>query len=96
MLVLISYDVNTASEGGQKRLRQVAKECQNYGQRVQNSVFECLLTEAQYVQLKATLEHIVDMKNDSILFYLLGKNWKRNVIRVGKKTSYDATEALVI
>lgn len=96
MLVLITYDVDTTTKAGEKRLRKVAKECVNYGQRVQNSVFECLITEAQFVGLKATLEAVINNTTDSIRFYFLGNNWQRRIERIGKETSYDPTEALII
>lgn len=96
MLVLVTYDVDTTSKKGERRLRKVAKECVNYGQRVQNSVFECLLTEAQFVILRNTLKCIIDGKTDSIRFYFLGKNWQRRVEYIGKKTSFDMTDELII
>ena len=96
MMILITYDVDTVSEKGQKRLRQVAKVCLNYGQRVQNSVFECILNEMQFVKLKHELEFIIDLKLDSIRFYVLGNNWKRRVESIGKKTSVDFTGELII
>lgn len=96
MLVLITYDVDTTSKEGERRLRKVAKECVNYGQRVQNSVFECLLTEAQFVILRNTLKCIIDGQTDSIRFYFLGKNWQRRVEYIGKKTSFDMTDELII
>jgi CRISPR-associated protein Cas2 len=96
MFVLITYDVNITSPGGQKRLRLVAKTCLNYGKRVQNSVFECVLNEAQYVLLKHSLESIIDNTDDSIIFYNLGKNWQRHVERIGKQTSVDVTGTLII
>ncbi len=96
MLVLITYDVDTTTKEGEKRLRKVAKECVNYGQRVQNSVFECLITEAQLVGLKATLASIIDDTTDSIRFYFLGSNWKRRVEKIGIETSYDPTDTLII
>lgn len=96
MLVLITYDVNTNTKEGEKRLRRVAKECLNYGQRVQNSVFECLLTEAQLTSLKAVLSSIIDKNCDSIRLYYLGNNWQRRVESLGKITSYDPTETIII
>ena len=96
MLILITYDVDTTTKAGEKRLRKVAKDCVNYGQRVQNSVFECLLTEAQFVSLKATLTSIINDSSDSIRFYFLGNNWQRKIEQVGRKTSYDPTETLII
>lgn len=79
MFVLITYDVNITSPHGEKRLRNVARVCLNYGKRVQNSVFECILTEAQFVVLRDQLKGIIDSDQDSIRFYMLGKNWKRKV-----------------
>ena len=96
MLILITYDVDTTTKAGEKRLRKVAKECVNYGQRVQNSVFECLITEAQLVGLKATLASIINDTTDSIRFYFLGSNWKRRIEKIGKDTSYDPTDTLII
>lgn len=96
MLILITYDVDTTTKDGEKRLRKVAKECVNYGQRVQNSVFECLLTEAQLVSLKAILSGIIDDNKDSIRFYFLGNNWLGMIEMLGKVTSYNPTEALII
>ncbi len=96
MLVLITYDVNTSTKAGERRLRRVAKECVNYGQRVQNSVFECLITEAQFVRLRASLEDIINDTTDSIRFYFLGNNWHRRVEKIGKETSFDPTETLII
>lgn len=96
MLILITYDVDTTTKAGEKRLRKVAKACVNHGQRVQNSVFECLLTEAQLVSLKAALTAIINETTDSIRFYFLGNNWQRKVEMIGKTTSFDPTEALII
>ena len=86
-MVLITYDVNTKSASGIKRLRKVAKQCVNYGQRVQNSVFECSLTPAQLVNLKTKLLEIIDQDHDSIRFYNLGKNWQNRVETIGKDDS---------
>lgn len=96
MLILITYDVNITSPAGQKRLRQVAKACLDYGKRVQNSVFECVLTEAQFVLLKDRLSEIINLSDDSIIFYKLGNNWKRHVERIGKDISVDVTDTLII
>lgn len=96
MLILVTYDVDTTTKEGEKRLRKVAKECINYGQRVQNSVFECLITEAQFVRLKAILKSIINNTTDSIRFYFLGNNWKRRIEMIGKETSYDPTDTLII
>lgn len=96
MMILITYDVETTSANGNKRLRQVAKACMNYGQRVQNSVFECVLSEAQFVILRSTIESIINYNQDSVRFYFLGKNWERKIISIGKKTSYNVNSDLII
>lgn len=96
MLVLITYDVDTISETGQRRLRKVAKLCQNYGQRVQNSVFECRLSEAQFVVLKNKLESIMNHDLDNIRFYFLGKNWKNRIESIGKQMVMDIDEELIV
>ena len=75
MMILVTYDVDTTSKAGEKRLRKVAKECVNYGRRVQNSVFECLLTEAQFCILKSTVDEIIDKELDSIRFYFIGNTF---------------------
>ena len=96
MNILVTYDVDTISEKGQKRLRQVARLCKNYGQRVQNSVFECDVTEAQYTILKDGLRVIIDEDLDSIRFYHLNKNKNRGIEVLGKTTSYDVNDAIII
>lgn len=96
MFVLITYDVNITSPHGEKRLRNVARVCLNYGKRVQSSVFECILTEAQFVVLRDQLKGIIDSDQDSIRFYMLGKNWKRKVETLGKDTGIDFTGELII
>ena len=96
MFILITYNVNITSPAGQKRLRQVAKACLDYGKRVQNSVFECVLTEAQFVLLKDRLSEIINLSDDSIIFYKLGNNWKRHVERIGKDNSVDVTDTLIL
>lgn len=96
MFVLITYDVNITSVNGAKRLRNVARVCKDYGKRVQNSVFECLLTEAQLVVLKNQLNKIIDKKQDSIRIYLLGKNWKNKVDNIGQNTGLDFSDELII
>ena len=96
MYILITYDVDTVSEKGQKRLRQVAKACKDYGQRVQNSVFECEVTEAQFVLLKGRIEEISDNKLDSIRFYFLKRNDQRRVLALGRETSFDISGSLII
>ena len=95
-MVLITYDVNTKTASGIKRLRKVAKQCVNYGQRVQNSVFECSLTPAQLVNLKTKLLEVIDQDHDSIRFYNLGKNWQNRVETIGKDDSYDPDKDLLI
>lgn len=96
MLVLITYDVNVTTETGKSRLRKVAKQCVNHGQRVQNSVFECLLDPAQFAELKHRLEGIVDPKTDSLRYYFLGNNWKNRVEHFGAKSAYDPEGVLMI
>ena len=96
MLILITYDVDTTTKAGEKRLRRVAKECVNYGQRVQNSVFECLLTEAQLLNLKSILSTIINDTTYSIRIYHLGSNWQNKIETLGKLTSFDPTETLII
>lgn len=95
MMVLITYDVNTETAAGQKRLRKVAKVCQNYGQRVQNSVFECLIDPAQLKQLQAALEKLIDKDKDSLRYYYLGDEWRRRVEHVGAKASLDLEGTLI-
>ena len=95
MLVLITYDVNTETASGKKRLRKVAKECQNYGQRVQNSVFEVLLDAAQLVVLKHELEKIIDTEQDSVRFYRLGNSYERRIETMGKRPRVEAGGALI-
>ena len=96
MFVLITYDVNITSPDGAKRLRKVSKACLDYGKRVQNSVFECVLTEAQFVTLKNRLKCLVDEEQDSVRFYLLGNNWKRRIETIGKNFGLDFTGELII
>ena len=96
MLVLVSYDVSTESEGGKKRLRRVAKACQGYGLRVQNSVFECVIDYGQAKELQNKLESIIDKDKDSLRFYFLGDNWKRKVLHIGAKAVTPMDEPLII
>ena len=96
MLVLITYDVSTQDTAGSRRLRNVAKACEAHGRRVQNSVFECLLTEAQFRELQHRLEQIIDAENDSLRFYLLGNNYQNKVLHVGAKQAYQPEETLLI
>lgn len=96
MMVLITYDVSTESEGGQRRLRRIAKLCQDFGQRVQYSVFECIVDPAQWATLKQRLIDEIDPEQDSLRFYSLGANWKRRVDHVGAKLAYDPEGPLII
>lgn len=96
MMVLITYDVCTQTYEGQKRLRQVAKTCENYGQRVQNSVFECLLDPQQLKQLQLHLQKIVDPAKDSLRYYRLGNNWHGKVEHYGAKQGYDPEGLMLI
>ena len=95
MMVLVTYDVNTESPGGKRRLRQVAKECVNYGQRVQNSVFECVLDPVQLAKLKHSLCNIMDPEKDSIRFYYLGANWENRIEHFGTKRGYNPEGLLI-
>jgi CRISPR-associated protein Cas2 len=95
MMVLITYDVNTETESGKKRLRKVSKKCQDYGQRVQNSVFECVIDPARLKMLQAALEKIIDPKVDSLRYYYLGDEWKGRVVHVGAKGSVDLEGTLI-
>ena len=96
MLVLITYDVNTEDAAGRRRLRQIAKQCVNYGQRVQNSVFECSLDAAQCKMLQAKLLDIMDAKKDSLRFYYLGNRYQNKVEHVGAKPGYEAEGILMV
>ncbi|MCU7937068.1 MAG: CRISPR-associated endonuclease Cas2 [Candidatus Thiodiazotropha sp. (ex Dulcina madagascariensis)] len=97
MLVLITYDVNVVSEGGQRRLRNIAKTCLDYGMRVQNSVFECEVTPAQFVVLKSELMDIFNAEKDSLRFYMLGKKGRRKVEHIGAKAVADPiNDALIL
>ena len=96
MLVLITYDVNTGDVGGRKRLRKVANECRDYGQRVQNSVFECLLDAAQCKQLQHKLRSIMDEEKDSLRFYYLGNNYETKTEHFGVKAGYNPEGVLMI
>ncbi len=96
MLVLITYDVSTQDAAGRKRLRKVAKECVNYGQRVQNSVFECILDASQLLLLKDRLTSMINEEEDSLRFYYLGNKYQTKVEHFGIKTSYEAEGTLMI
>ena len=96
MLILITYDVNTETDIGKRRLRNVAKICVKYGQRVQNSVFECILDEAQYRLVQHKLESIIDIEKDSLRFYNLGNKYKNKTEHFGVKPGYEAEGTLII
>lgn len=96
MLVLITYDVNTETAAGKKRLRQIAKQCVNYGQRVQCSVFECLLNAAQCRSLQATLCALMDPEQDSLRFYYLGNHYEKKIEHFGCKAAYSPEEPLIL
>lgn len=96
MLVLVTYDVNTADAAGRKRLRQISRQCVNYGQRVQNSVFECVMDAAKTRSVKNKLLSIIDPDRDSLRFYYLGNAYQAKVEHYGVKASYDAEGVLVI
>lgn len=96
MYILITYDVNTESNEGRRRLYKVAKLCKDYGQRVQNSVFECVLTEMQLTELKHKIETVIDSSQDSIRIYYLNKNQNRRIITLGKDTSIDVEGTLIV
>lgn len=96
MLVLITYDVNTETAAGRKRLRKVAKQCTNYGRRVQNSVFECILDNAQSITLKAILTEIIDENVDSLRFYYLGNKYQTKVDHVGVDRGIAVDDTLIL
>ncbi len=96
MLVLVTYDVNTETAEGRRRLRKVAKTCVDYGQRVQNSVFECLLDAAQYTMFKAKLSALIDPQSDSLRFYQLGNSYKHKVEHIGHAPDWPQDDVLLI
>lgn len=95
MLILVTYDVQTLTDGGKKRLRKVAKKCEEYGVRVQNSVFECIVNSTQLKQLEIALEEIIDPAVDSLRYYRLGKNYETKVRHVGAKTALKVEDPLI-
>lgn len=95
MLILVTYDVNTQDGAGRKRLRRVAKQCMNYGVRVQNSVFECVVDAAQLRMLKKALYDEIDVEKDSLRIYNLGERTKTNVEHLGAKTAIDVERELI-
>ena len=96
MLVLITYDVNTETAAGKKRLRKVAKVCTDYGQRVQNSVFECVMDAALCCTVEHRLEQIVDSEKDSLRFYYLGDHYKTKVEHFGAKPTFHVEDPLIV
>jgi len=96
MFVIVSYDVATSEKGGQRRLRRVAKACKDFGQRVQYSVFECIVDPAQWTVLKERLISEIDPQNDSLRFYYLGSNWQHRVEHVGAKEPLDQEGPLIV
>ncbi|MCB2188426.1 MAG: CRISPR-associated endonuclease Cas2 [Deltaproteobacteria bacterium] len=96
MMVLVCYDVNTENSAGRRRLRRVAKVCCNYGQRVQNSVFECLVDPALWTMMRASLMREADLETDSLRFYFLGANWRKRVEHQGAKPVFDPEGPLVV
>ena len=96
MYVLITYDVETSTLEGRRRLRHVARCCQNYGQRVQNSVFECELPESMFIQLRKQLTSIINSEKDSIRIYRLGKNYKSKIEHIGVDSSFDMSGMLIV
>ena len=96
MMVLVTYDVSTTTVGGSRRLRQVAKACRDFGQRVQLSVFEIEVDPAQWTRLRARLEGVIDKKTDSLRFYFLGANWERRIEHVGAKPAADLGGPLIV
>jgi|TARA_B100000315_G_C14118092_1_gene381235 CRISPR-associated protein Cas2 len=96
MMVLVTYDVSTETLDGNKRLRTLAKICKNNGQRVQKSVFECVIDPAQWVRFRGRLIETIKEEHDSLRFYFLGKNWKTRVEHVGAKPGYDPEGLLVV
>ena len=96
MMVLVSYDVNTQDGAGRRRLRRIARQCGNWGQRVQFSVFECLLDPAQWTALRAELLTIMDKEKDSLRFYLLGNHYENKIQHFGVKAGYDPNDTLIV
>ena len=96
MYILVTYDVDTTEKAGQRRLRRVAKACLDYGQRVQNSVFEADLDYSSFLKLKEKLTTLINPKTDSLRFYYLGNNWKRRVEHIGAKKTYNPEGVIII
>ena len=96
MMILVTYDVDTSTSEGAKRLRKVAKECVNFGHRVQNSVFECVVSDVQYKILFDNIRKIINKEQDSVRFYFLGKNWERHIVILGKDNTLNACYSLIV
>lgn len=96
MMVLVSYDVSTIDQQGKRRLRRVAKTCVDYGTRVQNSVFECVVDPATWIVLKTKLEKMFDPEQDSLRYYFLGANWDRRIEHHGKTPAVEVTDTLIL
>ena len=96
MLVLVTYDVNTETPQGRRRLRRVAKICVNKGQRVQQSVFECLVDNAQWIALRRQLMDEIEPELDSLRFYFLGNHWRTKIEHIGAKPSYDPEGPIIV
>ena len=96
MMVLISYDVSTIDVDGKKRLRRIAKECQNHAQRVQNSVFEANIEYGKFIKLKTNLLKIMDKERDSLRFYYLGNKWEKKIEHIGVKQTYNPEGVIII
>ena len=96
MYILITYDINVTTNKGQSRLRKVAKICVNYGQRVQNSVFECKVTEAELLKIKKQLEDVIDKETDSLRFYRLGENYDKKGQHIGAKQTYKFDDPMIL
>jgi len=96
MLVLITYDVSTGTTDGRRRLRAVARACEDYGQRVQYSVFECDIDPAIWTKLRSRLIETIDKDTDSLRFYMLGKEWRRRIEHIGAKPASDPDGLMLI
>lgn len=96
MMILVTYDVNTTDSNGKRRLRNVAKYCVSHGQRVQNSVFECVLDNAEYLRFRFELEKLIDPEHDSLRFYELGNNYLKKVVHLGTKSTYETEGTLIL
>ncbi len=96
MMILVTYDINTKTPEGRRRLQQVAKACLDYGQRVQNSVYECLLDVTQYADMRAMLSTMIDPEEDSLRFYQIGNHYENKVVHIGKTQTYDQCDILII